>query len=300
MCTRLPIRFINFLKRISRSKSIFRELVLKLYQLLPNTFPRIRFRCKFYRMYLSTGSIARFRFSQGKDLDDEEETLLVLLARGGCCVDVGANCGTITLALAIRGKCRVLSIEANPQSYLELQENIRLNRVEEKVWALNVAATNTDNLALYIEDNWNYDTCNRIVPSPSFENRTQDFGDYSNRPKKVNGRSLDSIDLELKLPEVINLLKIDIEGHELKAMEGASSVLSKTRIVYFEYWDSLASNYGYNLKDILILLKGHGFNIITCPVVRGDTLDWTDCFSINQETSGQKLEYYIAINTTLD
>ena len=105
------IRLANFCKRITRSKNPFKELVLKVYLLLPKTCHRFYFSCRYYKMFLSTGSIAQVRYAYGQDFVDDEETLLISLAgEGGLCIDVGANVGTITLALALKRNCRVVSI----------------------------------------------------------------------------------------------------------------------------------------------------------------------------------------------
>ena len=59
----------------------------------------------------------------------------------------------------------------------------------------------------------------------------------------------------------IRLLKIDIEGYELKAFMGAVKVLVKAQFVYFELWDKLTLKYGHSPNDVIRFLEGMGFKI---------------------------------------
>ena len=71
--------------------------------------------------------------------------------------------------------------------------------------------------------------------------------------------------------ERIDLLKIDVEGHEMAALRGAAGLLSEGRVdaIYFEYFERYLSPY-HPPKDLLEYLRGFGFEICLC---RGHDLD---------------------------
>ena len=58
----------------------------------------------------------------------------------------------------------------------------------------------------------------------------------------------------------IDFLKIDVEGFELFVLRGASCVLARTDMVYFESWESHFNKFGYSTPDVLTLLADHGFD----------------------------------------
>jgi len=59
----------------------------------------------------------------------------------------------------------------------------------------------------------------------------------------------------------IAVLKVDVEGHEKFVLEGASGLLSRTAVIYFESWSEHFEKFGYQLSDIVEHLKSHGFRI---------------------------------------
>ena len=158
-------------------------------------------------------------------------------------VDVGANVGSYTIlacsALAARG----FAIEPVPTTYRRLADNIRLNRIEERVQCFNIG----------------------IGREPGFVKFTSDL-DTVNHALAENEESANAVDVEvLTLDAVLkdaqpSLIKIDVEGFETPVLEGASKVLENTELhsVIMELNGS-GSRYGYDETRILEMMFDHGF-----------------------------------------
>jgi hypothetical protein len=56
-----------------------------------------------------------------------------------------------------------------------------------------------------------------------------------------------------------NVLKIDTEGHELKALQGARSLLQMTEFVIIEVSIAERFDEGYEFEDIILFMKENGF-----------------------------------------
>ena len=56
-------------------------------------------------------------------------------------------------------------------------------------------------------------------------------------------------------------MKIDVEGYEKFVLQGAISMLDKTKYIYFEAWDEHCKNNGYTFRELFDLLKSKKFNI---------------------------------------
>ena len=66
-----------------------------------------------------------------KSRSDEEWLLKILLKENDTYVDVGANIGTLCLSISGSFKeIKIYAFEANPRTYQRLQNNIRLNQVQ--------------------------------------------------------------------------------------------------------------------------------------------------------------------------
>jgi FkbM family methyltransferase len=158
-------------------------------------------------------------------------------------VDVGANIGTLTIvaALTVGPEGRVFAVEAHPRTAAFLRGNVALNgltNVEPLLCALGIR-TGTARLTDRRSDDQNRVSADGGVDVPL--------------------RRLD----DLPLPErEISVLKIDVEGYELRVLEGGSAVLGRTQCVYFESWERHFSSFGYGTPDVLALLSDAGFTCL--------------------------------------
>src|SRR5262249_36101037 len=151
------------------------------------------------------------------------ETLLIrkILKPGMVFVDVGANWGYFTLlgAACVGSRGRVLSVEPDPRLFALLRANLDYNGYN-NVTPLSLAAgarTGTAWLAGFDEHGSNWGL-SRIVPG----------GVLGSMSFPVATAQLDHI-LEQHEIDVVDLLKIDIEGSEDEALQGMSCGLADHR-----------------------------------------------------------------------
>ncbi|MGB0760940.1 MAG: FkbM family methyltransferase [Rubripirellula sp.] len=125
-------------------------------------------------------------------------------------VDVGANVGTYTvLASAVVG-AEVIAFEPVPSTYVELQLNIALNGVGERVHAHNVGLADREGQLVMTVDQG---ARNQIIANPAGFNgaELQDVPISTLDVKVAGGRP--------------TLLKIDVEGYETQVLDGGMSLL---------------------------------------------------------------------------
>jgi FkbM family methyltransferase len=145
---------------------------------------------------------------QGRRLDHWHlQSLRPFLRPDMSFVDVGANCGffSLTAARAVGDRCRILAIEPNPEMARRLRENVRLNRTS-SILVREVAIGASHGLAAGTPDAGNYgssgyrkvegaaETGPHVPMMPLFD--------------VIESAGLDRI----------NVLKVDIEGHEDQAL----------------------------------------------------------------------------------
>lgn len=163
------------------------------------------------------------------------------LSKGDFFVDVGANIGQLTLIGAKKvSDGQIVSIEPHPQIFKFLNKNIKLNRFKN---------VKTHNFAIGDKDG-----------AMRFSDiRSDDQNFITNEgPVSVKVRRLDTL-----LPGAkIDLLKIDTEGYELFVLRGAEEILSETKVIFFESYETNFARYGYSTKDITKFLTSHGFKVV--------------------------------------
>ena len=139
-------------------------------------------------------------------------------------LDIGANIGNHSVFLSKFFK-NVYAFEPNPITYEVLKINAKYASVKKNIKPLNFGLSNKEtNLPFYISDH--NMGASQIVSTES---------DAIKRENNISVfvKTADDVD-EIK-DEDISLIKIDIEGHEIKALKGAEKILtSKKPLILFE------------------------------------------------------------------
>jgi len=141
-------------------------------------------------------------------------------------VDVDAHIGIHTIHLAKRAKL-VIAIEPEPRNYILLKKNLRLNKVR-NVLTLPIALSNKDDYAyLFVASSSGAHTLepmNNKVSNIKFVDKI-----------KIRTLTFDSLISYLKF-DYVDLVKIDVEGHEEAVLKGMRNTLQKRppRVIIIE------------------------------------------------------------------
>ena len=143
---------------------------------------------------------------------------------GNLCIDVGANIGFITLLLGIM-KAKVYSLEANPTAFDFLNDNVKMNGLDAKIFNVAVWSEETQ-LILH--------SSSRILGGSSVKEAGRCQSD--NLDVVVPALKLDDFCSEEGI-DYIDFLKIDIEGAEYHAFLGMIELLHYRKIgtIIFEF-----------------------------------------------------------------
>jgi FkbM family methyltransferase len=161
----------------------------------------------------------------------------------GVFIDVGANIGryTIKMARQIGNKGKVIAIEADPENYQALIENIKLNKLD-NVFAFNIAC-------------WDKEEDIKFFLASINEKGLSSIKEVvSDRVVTVHGNTLDNILKGLGI-EKVDMVKIDVEGAEKEVLLGMRDTVARSNSIeiLFEAWNE---DYYMECRKIL---EGYGF-----------------------------------------
>jgi len=167
--------------------------------------------------------------------------------KNGVFVDVGAYSGIYSLFAAIHKEAECcVAFEPNPVMYDRLIENIRLNKLGASVYALKYGLSDRNGQCIfYTNPNTPLTSAGSIEPD-----------DEKTDCREISVMRYD--DTIVKLMHV-DMVKIDIEGHELNALKGMPHMIARERPVIIveclhqinlnEVVDFL-SNFDYELRNV--------------------------------------------------
>ncbi|WP_158091516.1 FkbM family methyltransferase [Bradyrhizobium canariense] len=184
---------------------------------------------------IGTGSFELTQFDAVDQLISDPRSLLNMQPDlAGAFVDVGANIGLYTTRYAPSFE-RTFAIEANPATFHILQANVAMAR-SPHVEALCIGASNrTGSAEIHVAQNG-------MLGWSSLSARD----DLATYPVSIKLDLLDNI-LSGARPRIA-LMKIDIEGHELEALEGSFGTIQKDGpIILFEALSPDAAKASINL-----------------------------------------------------
>ncbi len=170
--------------------------------------------------------------------------LLHLLRSDDLFVDVGANAGSYTVLAGKAIGCRVVAVEPADAALHALHANIALNDIADRVEVHAVIAADSEGTLPF--------TCDQ---GP--ENHVAWPSDPLPSTRSMPVQTLDRL-LNGRVP---CLIKLDVEGYELKALRGASTTLAASglRALIVEINGS-ESRYQLSAKELIAVLQRHGFS----------------------------------------
>lgn len=177
-------------------------------------------------------------------------------------IDVGANMGRWSFLIASKYKdSKIIAIEPDERSVSIFKDNLRLNKIEDRVEVIKKLAFYKDNFVKEFFINIDNSEKNTI-----YEKEIMGVEKYKGEKKHdikykkctIKTITLDSI-AKTKINKKIGLIKLDVQGAELDVLRGSRKLLSedKPRIV-FEAWDKnflvkineFLMYFGYEIKKI--------------------------------------------------
>jgi FkbM family methyltransferase len=169
---------------------------------------------------------------------DKMHAALKLLSPGSVCLDVGANVGFWTLAMAKVAGC-VHAFEPHPANYARLVQNIKMNGLVVQAHQLGLS-DHKATLRLSLREDFaaGASTGNAAIVT---DERIRHTFDCIN----INVDTLDAIFPTLALSR-LDFVKVDIEGHEDFFLKGAATIISRFRpVMLLEI-----NNWYYKLRDV--------------------------------------------------
>lgn len=168
----------------------------------------------------------------------------------GCDVfaDVGAHLGSYALRAAAQNLCReIYALEASAEMFDALQKNIALNNFGGAIKPIQAAVSDAKRKEVFYDDS----ESDNSGGSGLAESRRGPRGGLNPAVCKIQTTRLD--DLFAYQSRRI-AIKMDVEGHELRALQGAVNLLRENRVLLqVEIWPENAAHLNW--------LMGNGFKI---------------------------------------
>lgn len=165
--------------------------------------------------------------------------------------DLGANIGQYTL-LSSPLVQEVHSFEPFAKTYKLLEWNVKHNHLA-NVHLNEVAISDQAGEATIFEGD--------VTNTGGYSLRPP--GSNKSRPYSIRTRTLDEYvfgsGLHRRLRKIV--LKIDIEGAELLALQGAGKVLDLKPVIFLEAIDELQNKFGHSVTDLTRFLQARGYDL---------------------------------------
>jgi FkbM family methyltransferase len=206
-----------------------------------------------FKMYLSQARVGERGIIYNAYEPEVVALFTSLLHKDSIVFDIGSWIGFYALLAATKAK-QVIVLEINPDNIARIQDNISLNEGFDKVIkVLNIGASNKS--ALGVLDVRESTLMNRV--------RVVDMPE-----RKIDGQdtfrvdTLDNVTSNLDIKQ-IDLMMMDIEGHEIYALEGIKDLLSRKAVKHLivEVHPRILHEIGSKDVEVIQILKNSGYKV---------------------------------------
>lgn len=154
----------------------------------------------------------------------------------GTILDIGANNGVTSIGMLYTGELEAaIAVEAEPQNFLLLLQNVRQNGLDDKITCLPYAISDTTR-EIELELSTNNLGDHRLRPG-ILTTEKEHYNESKRQTIKVKSETLDNLfqdTLNGSLKDVV--IWMDIQGHEGYAFKGGQKILSEKIPVISEIW----------------------------------------------------------------
>lgn len=187
-------------------------------------------------------------------------------------IDIGANIGATTLNMAKRAGItgKVFSFEPSPHNYQKALDNIELNNFQ-NIKLINQGLGNEKAAAFLYNVNLNNRGMQRLL------SENGEIGCYDKTEVQID--TLDRSIHQFEIPSP-SLIKIDVEGFELKVLQGGLETLKIHKpALFIELDDNNLKEQGSNAKELVEFLLQLHYNIVDAANGRhvNEATDYTNC-----------------------
>lgn len=227
-------------------------------KLLTPLFGNVKFQKLFE--YLNQISLYGMHIGRGGSKDDSGEGVAIKYIQQQLkdekrvtVFDVGANIGTYSVMLSniLKDKARIFSFEPSKKTYQKLVENTR----------------QLPNVTVYNFGMGNEDTRLTLFSNKDesglasvYHRKLDHLNIDMNKTEEIDIKTIDGFCAQNNIQH-IHFLKIDVEGHEMKVLEGATNIIHSNNVdfIQFEFGGCNIDSRTY-FQDFFYLLKDH-YNI---------------------------------------
>lgn len=262
---------------ISRIRRIFeiirnegiKEAIATIHKVLIGIFCYQKLKLKKYKKYhlrnvqgskmilaINDPGVSKDLIIRGRRERLETRMMQQTLKSGMTVIDIGANIGYYALmeAKAVTESGHVYAIEPEPRNFELLCKNVKLNNYRH-IDIFQVGISDETGFAnLYVSEHSNLHNLLRPLKASNKDSVI-----------KIKTYRLDDFISEHNImPSNINIIRMDIEGHEVKALEGMINTLRETKMInlFIEFHPQYIKDIpGYSLESTMDLLVSQGFKI---------------------------------------
>jgi FkbM family methyltransferase len=180
---------------------------------------------------------------------NETKILQKIIQKDMNVIDIGANIGYYTILFSkwVGDKGKIFSFEPESENFRLLKKNINANKANNVITFQKAVSNQNESKTLFLSEENKGD--HQIIDLG--ENRTQ------------IGIECTKLDSTIAAEHKIDLIKMDIQGAEMLALEGMNKILENNSkmTILMEFWPYGIEKSGYNPKNLLEKLEKYGFKI---------------------------------------
>lgn len=193
--------------------------------------------CKF--LVINPADAIQRHHSAGKFYELQILRLIETHFNGGTFLDIGANVGNHSIFVAKTfPDAKVIAFEPHPDAFAVLSANVSFNRLSDRISLVNKALSDT------------YHTATIRTPAHNLGGSTLEL-DIRGKSKADYFDICGTVIGDDYLDTLIDFIKLDVEGHELKVLSGLSNTIKEMRPTIFvevdERTDCLVQDFLFNL-----------------------------------------------------